>query len=98
VTEHRYEVLFTATARRDLASLPLVVQRRVARAIDGLAVDPRPPGSRLLVGRPGERIWRLRVGDHRVLYEIRDAQLLVLVIRIAWATRRSCRAGTAGLG
>lgn len=83
MTEHRYEILFTASARRDLAGLPVAPQRRVARAIDDLVVDPRPPGSRLLAGTPSERISRLRVGDHRVLYEIRDAHLLVLVIRVA---------------
>ena len=83
MTEPRYEVLFTPGARRDLAGLPVAAQRRIARAVDGLVVDPRPPGSRLLGGRPSERIWRLRVGDHRVLYEIRDAHLLVLVIRVA---------------
>jgi len=83
VTEHRYEILFTPGARRDLAGLPLAAQRRIARVVDGLVLDPRPSGTRLLVGKPSERIWRLRVGDHRVLYEVRDAQLLVLVIRVA---------------
>lgn len=82
MTEHRYEVFFIPGARRDLAGLPVAAQRRIARAIDGLILDPRPPGSRLLAGRPSERIWRLRVGDHRVLYEIRDTQLLVLIIRL----------------
>jgi mRNA interferase RelE/StbE len=83
VTEPRYQILFTQGARRDLAGLPVAAQRRIALAIDGLVVDPRPPGSRLLAGRPSERIWRLRVGDYRALYEIRDAHLLVLVIRVA---------------
>ncbi len=83
MTEPRYEIHLTPGARRNLAGLPVADQRRIARAIDDLAVDPRPPACRLLVGRPGERTWRLRVGEHRVLYAIRDAQLLVLVIRIA---------------
>ena len=83
MTEHRYEILLTPGARRDLAGLPIAAKRRIAQAIDGLVVNPRPPGSRLLAGSPSERIWRLRVGEHRVLYEIRDARLLVLVIRVA---------------
>lgn len=83
MTEHPYEILLTPGARRDLASLPVAAQRRIARAIDGLAFDPRPAGSRLLAGKPAERIWRLRIGDRRVLYEIRDARLLVLVVRVA---------------
>ncbi len=77
MTEHRYEILFTPGARRDLAGLPIAAQRRIARAIDGLVVDPRPPGSRLLAGSLSERIWRLRVGEHRVLYGIRDANLSI---------------------
>lgn len=83
MTEHRYEIHLTPSARRDVAGLPVAAQRRIARAIDGLAIEPRPRGSRLLAGRPNERIWRLRVGDHRVLYEVRDALLIVLVIRVA---------------
>ena len=83
MTEPRYEIHLTPGARRDLAGLPVADQRRIARAIDNLAGDPRPAGCRLLAGRPSERIWRLRIGDHRVLYEIRDALLLVLVIRVA---------------
>ncbi len=83
MAEHPYEIILTPGARRDLASLSVAAQRRIARAIDGLVVDPRPPGSRLLAGRPSERIWRLRVGEHRVLYGIRDSRLLVLVIRVA---------------
>ena len=83
MTEPRYEIHLTPGARRDLAGLPVATRRRIARAIDDLAVDPRPPGCRLLAGRPSERIWRLRVGEHRVAYEIRDAFLLVLVIRVA---------------
>jgi mRNA interferase RelE/StbE len=83
VTEPRYEIHLTPRARRDLAGLPVAARRRIARAIDDLAVDPRPRGCRLLAGRPSERSWRLRVGEHRLLYATRDALLLVLVIRVA---------------
>jgi mRNA interferase RelE/StbE len=82
MAEPRYSVELTPAARRQLADLPIGMRRRIGRVIDGLAVEPRPRGARLLVGRPGERIWRIRVGDHRVLYEIRDDQLVVLIIRI----------------
>lgn len=80
--EGRYQVSLQPTALRELATLPIAVQRRIGRAIDALAIDPRPRGSKQLVGRPTERIWRIRVGDYRVLYDIRDAELIVLVIRI----------------
>lgn len=49
-----------------------------------LQADPRPPGCRAMVGQPNR--WRVRVGgagDYRIVYEIHDQQLLVLVITIA---------------
>jgi len=45
-----------------------------------LADDPRPPAAKQLVGGAGE--WRVRTGDYRVIYEIHDAQVLVLVLRM----------------
>ncbi|MBS0663142.1 MAG: type II toxin-antitoxin system RelE/ParE family toxin [Verrucomicrobia bacterium] len=57
------------------------LKRRVAAAIDGLALGPRPAGCRKLSGQP--TIWRLRVGEHRILYEVQDHMLNILVIRIA---------------
>jgi mRNA interferase RelE/StbE len=45
-----------------------------------LQTNPRPPGSTALVGRPGE--LRVRVGDHRIVYEIVDDRLVVLVLTI----------------
>jgi mRNA interferase RelE/StbE len=82
MAEERCEIRLQPTARRQLASLPVPAQRRIGRAIDVLATNPRPRGSQLLSGTPSERIWRIRVGDYRVLYEIRDDQLNVLVIRL----------------
>ena len=52
-------------------------------AIDGLATEPRPVGAKLLSGTSDERIWRLSVGDYRVLYQVSDSILLVLVVRVA---------------
>ena len=49
-------------------------------AIEALADDPRPPGSIQLAGGEGE--LRIRVGDYRVIYEIRDRELIVLVLRV----------------
>ena len=53
---------------------------RLRGAIAMLAQDPRPPASRPLRGRDG---WRLRVGDYRVLYTIRDGVLLIVVVTVA---------------
>jgi mRNA interferase RelE/StbE len=67
-------------AERALLALPEEARRRVARRIDRLQFDPRPPGCLKLAGRDGT--WRLRVGDYRILYRIEDAVLVVLVIAV----------------
>ncbi len=82
MAERYYRVSLQSTARRELASLPVAIQRRIGRAIDALGIEPRPPGSRLLADRADVRIRRIRVGDYRVLYQVKDDQLVVLVIRI----------------
>ena len=57
------------------------LKRRVSDAIDRLGENPRPPGCVKLSGESGA--WRVRVGEYRILYEIHDGRLHVLVIRIA---------------
>jgi mRNA interferase RelE/StbE len=54
--------------------------RRLRDAISGLAVEPRPPGYRKMQGE--DDLYRIRVGDHRIIYQIQDAVLLVLVVQI----------------
>lgn len=77
----RYEVLISRRAVRALASLPRSEQQRVRAAIDLLAENPRPPGCRPLKGEPG--VYRVRVGDYRILYEVFDQRLVVHVVRVA---------------
>jgi mRNA interferase RelE/StbE len=75
-----YEVLFQPSAARQIRKLPADVRRRVVLAAEALGVDPRPMGCQRLKG--SESIWRIRVGDYRILYEIRDQVLTVLVVRV----------------
>ena len=75
-----YRVELTKRAARDLRGLPRGEQARVARAIDGLAGDPRPHGYRKLEG--SDDLYRVRVGNYRVIYTGEDDVLVVLVIRI----------------
>ena len=56
------------------------VADRIAAAIDGLGIDPRPTGSVRLAGRDD---FRIRVGDYRIVYAVDDAKDLVLIARIA---------------
>jgi mRNA interferase RelE/StbE len=79
----RYALWILPTAAQELRRVRPQAQKRLRRAIDGLATDPRPHGAKLLGGPGGDRIWRIRVGDFRVLYRIRDEEPVVLVIRVA---------------
>lgn len=75
-----YEVRFAPKAERAFLSLAVRVQRQLAPKIESLAKDPRPRGARKLAGE--DDLYRLRLGDHRVLYVIRDRDLIVLVLAI----------------
>jgi mRNA interferase RelE/StbE len=77
----RYVVQYDPRAAKELTKLDRQVARRIATAIERLAADPRPPGARILAGYPD--LWRMRTGDYRVIYTIKDAELIVLALRIA---------------
>ena len=53
---------------------------RISRAIDSLADNPVPPGARKLKGE--ERSYRIRVGDYRVVYDVLEEVVLVMILRI----------------
>ncbi len=74
-----YRISFQPRASRELEKLPNAARERIACAIDALESNPRPHGCKKLVGM---NAWRIRVGDYRVVYQIHDGRLLVLVVRI----------------
>ncbi len=74
-----YEIEFSTGARRAFDKLPASAQRRLAETVDELAEQPRPRGSTKLTGQD---LHRVRYGDYRVIYQIQDAKLLVLVLKI----------------
>ena len=73
-----YRVALAPAAARQLRKFDPQVRRRVQAAIELLATEPRPPAATRLVGGAGE--WRVRTGDYRIVYEIEDERLLVLVL------------------
>ena len=75
-----YRIAVAAEVVDTLRSLPKKVQRQIARRIDALAEDPRPAGCKKLGG--AENFYRLRSGDYRILYRVREKALVVLVLRI----------------
>lgn len=76
-----YRVELAPRASRDLKRLPAQVQVRLKGHIDGLAENPRPRGVLKLRGDPNA--YRIRVGDYRVLYEVHDQVLVVIVLKVA---------------
>ncbi len=75
-----YRIEFKPSAGREFSGLPKKIQKRIAVEINSLADTPRPRGVEKLEGN--ERRYRIRVGDYRVIYEMWDEALLVLVVRI----------------
>jgi mRNA interferase RelE/StbE len=74
-------VKLSPAAARQLRKFDPQTRRRLQAVIELLAEEPRPPASTRLVGGAGE--WRVRTGDYRVIYEVHDGELLVLVLRMA---------------
>jgi mRNA interferase RelE/StbE len=75
-----YRVELKPRADKQLRALPRSVQLRVVRALDDLADEPRPQGVKKLAGK--DDLYRIRVGDYRIIYQIQDERLVVLVVRI----------------
>lgn len=75
-----YQVTLTPTAARQLRKFDPPVRRRIQAVLELLAAEPWPPGATQLVGGAGE--WRVRTGDYRIVYEVVDDRLVVLVVRI----------------
>ena len=77
----KYAVLLEKSAARFLLRLrDAKLKSRLDEAIESLADDPRPPGCRKLAGTTDR--YRVRVGDHRIVYRIDDGKVIVLVLLI----------------
>jgi mRNA interferase RelE/StbE len=75
-----YSVWIRSSAEREIEALPDQVRRRVVERLIGLASEPRPAGAKKLSGRAE---YRLRQGDHRMVYVVDDARREVVVVRVA---------------
>ena len=78
---NRYALDIKPSARRELESLSDDLIARIVPKIDSLAVNPRPFGSKKLRGY--KDLWRIRVGDYRIVYIIDDERNVVNVTRVA---------------
>jgi len=76
-----YRVLLTTSAERELHRLPSKIVARIVPRLEGLASAPRPSGCKKLRG--GDKEWRIRVGDYRIVYVVDDRARTIDVTRIA---------------
>ena len=74
-----YSIDILRSAQKQLSRIDRQTQERIIAAIRKLAEEPLPSGSKKLSGRSA---WRIRVGAYRVIYEIHDDRLMVLVVMI----------------
>ncbi|RYD27933.1 MAG: type II toxin-antitoxin system RelE/ParE family toxin [Verrucomicrobiaceae bacterium] len=75
-----YKVEVNKSASRDIRGIDRKWVPKILLAVEALGTDPRPVGCLKLVG--SEYTYRIRVGDYRVIYELHDHMLIILVVRI----------------
>jgi mRNA interferase RelE/StbE len=75
----RYRVVLPKSVQKELDRLPDDTTSRILARLASLETNPRPPDVKKLKGRNG---WRIRIGDYRVIYEIHDSALQILVIKV----------------
>jgi len=75
-----YEVLLSKAARKQLAALPVFIHNKIIEDISHLSSVPRPIGCKKLKGYKNS--YRIRVGDYRIIYEIEDKVLRILIVAI----------------
>jgi mRNA interferase RelE/StbE len=74
-----YDIEIARRAQKELTKLPRKVQEQILPAIQALASNPRPHGVKKL---KGSEFYRIRVGDYRVVYDVQDQRIIILVVRI----------------
>jgi mRNA interferase RelE/StbE len=75
-----YAITFARSARRELEALEAKVVVRIFQRIEALGEEQRPPGCKKLAG--SKSLWRIRVGDYRVVYAIHDHNQAVDVVAV----------------
>lgn len=74
-----YAVKFTKSAQKEVEKLPVTTRLRLIKAIYKLTTDPRAGNVRPMIG---SKAWRLRVGTYRIIYDIVDKKLVILIIKL----------------
>ena len=74
-----FEVIFKQSVAKDLRQIPKKDIARILKRIEALRAEPRPPNVEKL---SGQEKYRIRQGVYRILYEIRDNELIIVVVKI----------------
>jgi mRNA interferase RelE/StbE len=74
-----YRVILPNSVQKELDRLPDDAARRILTRLAALENNPRPADVKKLKGRDA---WRIRIGDYRVIYEIHDRVLQIIVITV----------------
>jgi mRNA interferase RelE/StbE len=80
MASRKYSLRFAESAARSLKKLPPPIRTRIAARIESLAANPYPSGVRKLAVE--EHAYRIRVGDYRVVYDVLEEMIVVLILRI----------------
>jgi mRNA interferase RelE/StbE len=75
----RYELLIRPSVTKDVRGIPQSDLKKILARIEALRDDPRPPGC---VRLSGNECYRIRQGDYRIVYEIHDDRVVVIVVRV----------------
>lgn len=74
-----FKIIFKKSVAKDLRRIPKQDVERILSRIEALAIEPRPPGAEKL---SGQEKYRIRQGVYRILYEIADKELIVVIVKI----------------
>ncbi|MCK9424964.1 MAG: type II toxin-antitoxin system RelE/ParE family toxin [Ignavibacteriaceae bacterium] len=75
-----FEIIIPKPVQKQLNNLPPKIKNQIFEHVSKLAGEPRPAGSKKL---QGYEAWRIRVGNYRIIYEIEEGRLLIILISIA---------------
>ena len=74
-----YKIHFSESVHKDFRQIPQKDINKIFALIDSLAIEPRPYGCKQLAGQEN---YRVRQGNYRIIYSIRDTKLIILILKI----------------
>lgn len=77
-----YSIEFVKSARKDFEKLPVRISERIVEALHLLSLNPYSELLKVKKLKGAEDLFRVRLGDYRMIYEIRNSRLVVVVIKI----------------